>query len=133
MLPTNLSLKLVRKSKPSLLYRGFLVLFVFSSRPPVGVLAMVVMGRFFPGVPGVFGEIGSDGFWDIYPKLFVFFDFDDVGPLIATSLEPKLVISSVTLPSDFAVLFTVFSDFVTFISDSSPPVAPPKLGDYIML
>ena len=52
----------------------------------------------------MFGEIGSDGLCDIYPKLFVFLDFD-VGPLVATSLDPRLVISSVTLPSDFAVLF----------------------------
>lgn len=69
-------------------------------------MAIVVKGRFLlvPGVPGVFGEIGSDGLCDIYPKLFVFLDFD-VGPLVATSLDPRLVISSVTLPSDFAVLF----------------------------
>ena len=134
ILPTNLSLKLDIKSKGYYfkVYR-FLILLVLSSRPWPGALAIVVKGRFFSNAPGVFGEFGSDGLWDIYPKLLVFFDFVDVGPL-AASLDPKLVISSVTLPSDFAVLFPwVFSDFVTFMSDSSlPPVAPPRLGGDIL-
>ena len=42
-------------------FERFFVLFVFSSRPGAGVLQAVVKGRFYPGVAGVAGEIGSDG------------------------------------------------------------------------